>query len=111
MKKILLIASCLVAANAWAGDCTKVPHAKIPPKNLSLYNKKIDNLDDYSVVRTRLLKDGWHPVKSDSDALTGEYIEESCMVDRCIYTYADKYRNKLIIEKPDDISSVKVICK
>lgn len=111
MKALLLLLTCAISINAFAADCSKVPHAIIPSKHLSLYDKKTDNFKDYSVVRNVLMKNGWKPQQAQSIGVSGEYPEEYCIVDRCIYTYVDKYNNKLSIEKQDDISSVTTICK
>lgn len=110
MKKLLLTATLsILSFGVYANNsCVNKQHAPIPPKNLSLYNKKTDTIEDYSKVRNKLLKQGWIPVPSD-DKYT-EYPEEDCISDRCIFTYKDKYKNNLWIEKPDDISKVTVNC-
>lgn len=110
MKKLLLLAiTSTLSFGVWAdASCKSKPHAPIPPKNLSLYNKQTNNLDDYSTVRNNLIKQGWFPVPSDDKY--AEYPEEECISDRCIFTYKDKYKNTLWIEKPDDISRVTVKC-
>lgn len=85
MKKLLLLATALAfSGGVWANSsCTGKQHATIPPKNLSLYNKKTDNLNDYSVVRNQLIKGGWMPVNSNTEY--SDYPEENCISDRCIY--------------------------
>lgn len=111
MKKFLLsgLSLLMLSSGAFAVDCAKVPHAKIPARNLSLYDKTINNLREYSTVRDIFLKNGWIPVHGpDNTAL--EFPEENCISDRCIYEYSDKYQNRLYIEKIDDISFVRVDC-
>lgn len=110
MKKLsVTLFAALFSAGVFANtSCLNKPHAKIPSKNLSLYDKKSDQLKDYKVVRDKLIKDGWKPVDSGNEY--ADYPEENCMADKCIYTYQDKYQNKLFIEKPDDISSIEAIC-
>ena len=110
MKKLLLISALLFSGGVWADDsCKNKPHAPVPQKNLSLYDKKTDNLKDYSVVRQKLIKDGWIPIPSDDKY--ADHPEEECIVDRCIFKYKDKYKNTLTIEKPDDISTVLLQCQ
>lgn len=111
MKKNLLLGLGLLALSsaALALDCAKVPHAKMPSKKLSLYDKTINNLREYSTVRDIFLKNGWMPVHSP-DNTAFEFPEENCISDRCIYEYYDKYQNRLYIEKIDDISFVRVDC-
>lgn len=109
MNRYLLIALTAVSVNAFAVDCFKVPHAKMPSKTLSLYDKKTDNLQDYAIVRNIFIKNGWLPVL-DPDNSAFNFPEENCISDRCIYEYYDKYQNRLYIEKVDDISFVKVDC-
>ena len=66
MKKLLLISALLFSGGAWADDsCENKPHAPVPPKNLSLYDEKTDDLKDYTVVRQKLIKDGWTPIPSE----------------------------------------------
>lgn len=111
MKKLLLLAASLVfSVGAWANNsCKNKPHAPMPSKNLSLYDEKTGALQDYSVIRQKLLKDGWIPVPSDDKY--ADHPEEECIVDRCIFKYKDKYKNTLTIEKPDDISTVRIQCQ
>lgn len=110
MKKLLLISALLFSGGAWADDsCENKPHAPVPPKNLSLYDEKTDDLKDYTVVRQKLIKDGWTPIPSEDKY--ADHPEEECIVDRCIFKYKDKYKNTLTIEKPDDISTVHLQCQ
>lgn len=111
MKKLLLLTIISTfSVGAWADNsCKNKPHAPAPAKNLSLYDKRSDTLQDYSVVRQKLLKDGWIPIPSDDKY--ADHPEEECIVDRCIYKYKDKYKNTLTIEKPDDISIVRIQCQ
>lgn len=109
MKKLTLaILLTTFSLSAFAQQKCAVPHAWIPPKNTSLFNKK-GFLEDYSVFREKLLKAGWIPVPAD-DSSNPQFKEEDCIADRCMYTYKDKNNNQLYIEKPDDISLIDFTC-
>lgn len=68
MKKILLIASCLVAANAWAGDCTKL--SKIAEDNGQEYGTKYS----YTVQGKKGFRTYFHSAPSSSCRLNNTFI-------------------------------------
>lgn len=104
--KHLALALMLATAFPVFAECN---HAPLPIES-SLYNPETSMLMDYQIFRNKLMTLGWLPVSADTATVKDEYIEQDCRAESCRYTYKDQGGNLLVVEKPDDIQSINVIC-